>query len=156
LFKNHFEAMNDSTIFQNSPTKLANMTWYCTGISQKFIDEASGQIFQLFNIVYHSFYLVAWTPFPNFVMSRSTTIWLKGKKPLSRMGAKTSWSNSMDPNTFTALVLVGKTIACTLGSSLQYHKCRHGAMYAPPTIKKSMFLFQLNGFFSKTTSIYEY
>jgi len=147
---NHFEAMNDKIMFQNKPTKLANSTWYCTGISQKFIVVAKGQIFQLFSKVYHIFYLNAFTPLSNDFISRSTTIWFKVKNPLKRIGAKANWSNSIDPKTLTAFELAGKRTVCTLGSNLQYHIWRQGAIYANPITKKSIFLFQLNGLSSNT------
>lgn len=50
--ENHFQVMKDMIIFQNSPTKLANSTWYCTGMNQKLMEDAKGQIFQLLIIIY--------------------------------------------------------------------------------------------------------
>ena len=43
----HLFAMKDKIIFQKSPTKLANKTWYCTGINQKLTQDAKGHIFKL-------------------------------------------------------------------------------------------------------------
>ncbi len=117
----HFQVMKDMIIFQKSPTKLANKTWYCTGMNQKLMEEANGQIFQLLIIISWYLSLKIYTPFLQDWRLRSVTIWLIGKKKASRIGAKANWSIAIDPNTFTVFETLGKIAACTLGSSLQYH-----------------------------------
>lgn len=142
--ENHFQVMKDMIIFQNSPTKLANSTWYCTGMNQKLMEEAKGQIFQLLIIIYWYLSFKVYIPFFQDWILRSVTIWLMGKKKAIRIGAKTSWSIAIDPNTLTVLETLGKMAAWTLGSSLQYHIWRQGPKYPKPIVKKSRFLFQLN------------
>ncbi len=146
----HFQVMKERTMFQMSPTKLAKRTWYCTGMNQKLMVDAIGQIFQLFSIVSQIFYRHTCTPLLNDFTSRSITTWLIGKNPVNSTGAKANWSNAIDPNTLTVLDTVGKSTACTLGSSLQYHRWSAGAMYPNPMMKKSMLRFQLKPLFSKT------
>ena len=65
--------MNDSTMFQRSPTKFAKRTWYCTGMNQKLIVLAMGQIFQLLSMVSQIFYRHTCTPFEKDFKSRSIT-----------------------------------------------------------------------------------
>jgi hypothetical protein len=125
---NHFQVMKERIMFQMSPTKLANSTWYCTGMNQKLIVLAIGQIFQLFNIVSQIFSRHTFTPFENDRQSRSIITWFTGKKPVKRIGANSSWSNAIEPKTFTVLLTAGKMAACTLGSNLQYHRCKAGAI----------------------------
>jgi len=131
---------------------LANNTWYWTGINQKFIVEAKGQIFQFANNVYHNFSFPTYIPFFKLFKFLSTTIWLKGKNPVSKTGAKASWSSSIEEITLVAFDTDGKRALEMRGRSLQYQKWRQGAIYPKPTKKKSEFLFQLNPFFSKTKS----
>lgn len=153
---NHFQVMNDKTIFHRSPTKLAKRTWYWTGMNQKLMVLAMGQIFQLFIKVSPIFYLHTFTPLEKEFISLSITIWLTGKKPVRSMGANRSWSKAIDPRTLTVLLTAGKRAVCILGRSLQYQTWSAGAIYPNPITKKSMFLFQLNSFFSKTNDNVKY
>jgi hypothetical protein len=113
--------------------------------------DARGHIFQLVCRVSHIFYLVTFTPFLKELISLSATIVLKGKNPVRRMGANTSWSKSICPNTLTGLAVVAEKIFPEIkGRPLQYQRCRQGAMYPKPTMKKSTFLLRSKGYFEKT------
>lgn len=120
--------INERIMFQKRPMKFANSTWYCTGTSQKFIVDAKGHIFQFASMVSHSFDLASSSPFRNPLGLLSETTPLKPKNPVSRTGAKRSWSKAMEPMTVTALLAPAKTFAAILGRSLQYQRWRQGAM----------------------------
>ena len=129
MYIDHLLAIYDNIIFQNNPTKLAKRTWYCTGMNQKLIVVAKGQIFQLLYKVYIIFYFVTSIPLLKDLISLSIIIWLNGKNPLNKTGAKANWSSNIEPTTLTVLLTVdGKIMFCMWGNKRQYQKCRQGAM----------------------------
>ena len=143
----HFEAMKDKIIFQKRPTKLANSTWYLIGMNQKLTVEAIGQIFQLANSVSWIFYFQTCTPLPKDFISLSMIIWLIGKNPVNKMGAKRSWSKSILPKTWIVLLWDFIKVLPKAGSNLEYQTWRQVPMYPNPMRKKSTFLLTLNSFF---------
>ena len=144
--------MYDKMTFQNSPTKLANNTWYCTGINQKFIVVANGHIIQLIFNVYHIFSLYIFIPFFNPSVLGSSNNELVTKNPARIIGANNNWSAAIDVNTLVALGVDSlKNKDPKYGKALQYHMCSIGAKYTDPTMKRFLFLAQSTEDFLSTT-----